>query len=68
MRLRNVPGARENIAKHELAINEPEKNKGKWNEVNEEKRKMKSKTLNLFALIFSYCRYKSLIATPFVRI
>ena len=27
MRLRNVPGARENIAK-----NEPEKNKGKWNE------------------------------------
>ena len=31
MRLRNVPGARENIAKHELAINEPEKNKGKWN-------------------------------------
>ncbi len=32
MRLRNVPGAREDIAKHELAINEPEKNKGKWNE------------------------------------
>ena len=32
MRLRNVPGARENIAKHELVINEPEKNKGKWNE------------------------------------
>ena len=32
MRLRNVPGARENIAKNELAINEPEKNKGKWNE------------------------------------
>ena len=31
MRLRNVPGARENIAKHELTINEPEKNKGKWN-------------------------------------
>lgn len=33
MRLRNVPGAREDIAKHELAINEPEKNKGKWSEV-----------------------------------
>ena len=32
MRLRNVPGAREDIAKHELAINEPENNKGKWNE------------------------------------
>ena len=32
MRLRNVPGARENIAKHELTINEPEQNKGKWNE------------------------------------
>ena len=31
MRLRNVPGAREDIAKHELAINEPENNKGKWN-------------------------------------
>ena len=32
MRLRNVPGAREDIAKHELAINEPENNKGKWKE------------------------------------
>ena len=32
MRLRNVPGSREEIAKNELAINEPEKNKGKWNE------------------------------------
>ncbi len=32
MRLRNVPGAREDIAKHKLAINEPENNKGKWNE------------------------------------
>lgn len=32
MRLRNVPGAREDIAKHELAINEPENKKGKWNE------------------------------------
>ena len=32
MRLRNVPGAREDIAKHELTINEPEKNKGKWSE------------------------------------
>lgn len=32
MRLRNVPGAREDIAKHELAINEPENNKSKWNE------------------------------------
>ncbi len=33
MRLRNVPGAREDIAKHELAINEPENYKGKWNEL-----------------------------------
>ena len=33
MRLRNVPGAREDIAKHELAINEPEENKGQWNRV-----------------------------------
>lgn len=33
MRLRNVPGAREDIAKHELAINEPENHKGKWNEL-----------------------------------
>ena len=32
MRLRNVPGAREDIAKHELTINEPDNNKGKWNE------------------------------------
>ena len=32
MRLRNVPGAREDIAKHELAINEPESHKGKWSE------------------------------------
>lgn len=31
MRLRNVPGAREMIAEHKLAINEPEKLKGKWN-------------------------------------
>lgn len=33
MRLRNVPGAREDIANHELAINEPENYKGKWNEL-----------------------------------
>lgn len=32
MRLRNVPGAREDIAKNKLAINEPEKNQGKWKE------------------------------------
>ena len=33
MRLRNVPGAREDIAAHELAINEPQKFKGNWNEI-----------------------------------
>lgn len=33
MRLRNVPGARENIANHHLAINEPQEFKGKWNKV-----------------------------------
>ena len=33
MRLRNVPGAREDIAAHELAINEPQEFKGKWNTV-----------------------------------
>lgn len=33
MRLRNIPGAREKIAENEWSIKEPEKNKGKWNEV-----------------------------------
>lgn len=33
MRLRNVPGSREAIAESEMTMNEPEKNKGKWNEV-----------------------------------
>ena len=32
MRLRNVPGSREAIADSPLAINEPKKLKGKWNE------------------------------------
>ncbi len=31
MRLRNVPGSREAIEKHDLTINNPEENKGKWN-------------------------------------
>ena len=33
MRLRNVPGSREAIAESILAVNEPYKNKGKWNKV-----------------------------------
>lgn len=33
MRLRNVPGSREAITDSPLAINEPTKNKGKWNNV-----------------------------------
>ncbi len=33
MRLRNVPGSREAIAGSPLAMNEPEKFKGRWNEV-----------------------------------
>ena len=33
MRLRNVPGAREDIAKHELTIKEPQQCKGKWKEI-----------------------------------
>lgn len=33
MRLRNIPGAREKIAENEWSIKEPEKYKGKWNEV-----------------------------------
>ena len=32
MRLRNVPGSREAIAESNLAINEPQVLKGKWNE------------------------------------
>lgn len=31
MRLRNVPGSREAIEKHDLTINNPEENKEKWN-------------------------------------
>ncbi len=33
MRLRNVPGSREAIAEHDMAINEPQEYKGKWSEV-----------------------------------
>ena len=33
MRLRNVRGSREKIEEYEYAINEPELNKGKWNEI-----------------------------------
>ena len=33
MRLRNVPGAREAIAKSSMTVNEPEALKGKWSEV-----------------------------------
>ncbi len=32
MRLRNVPGARETIAEHPMAVNHPENLKGKWNQ------------------------------------
>ena len=32
MRLRNVPGSREAIQESDLSVNEPQKNKGKWNE------------------------------------
>jgi tRNA (guanine-N7-)-methyltransferase len=33
MRLRNVRGSREKIEEYEYAVNEPELNKGKWNDV-----------------------------------
>lgn len=33
MRLRNIPGARETIAKEDFVINEPKEHRGKWREV-----------------------------------
>ena len=33
MRLRNVPGAREVIAKSPMVVHEPEKIKGNWNKI-----------------------------------